>query len=263
MANNNGQRRRLALLLVCGAVLAMRCGAGLAGSAFAYSTASPPAAAKHLRGAVGGVEFKSLAGIPTNLHRVVAVSGAARGGQDSVTEKVADAMLTAIVAGLSLFSLTALGNVTQKAFGLPMWGPPLGAITLIFASESAGLARQGKLFDLSAILKKAIAVGAAAGGANFLAVACVKILGPSALTRAISVGVASLFMTLFPWSGYFAPAGAFCALYVDQAIASGAIAKLGFKYALFPCASGTVFLLVASRIYARLVVTPLKAASIL
>merc|ERR1712048_1179308 len=98
----------------------------------------------------------------------------------------------------------------------------------------------------------------AVAGATVLAVFATKLLGATPIGRAVAVASASAFMTAFPASGYFAPAGALCALYVDQVMGNGPLAFLGFKYALFPSTAGTIFLLVVTRALAFVLAQPLR-----
>jgi len=170
-----------------------------------------------------------------------------------------EASLTAVVAGISVGLLCAFGQVTQAGLGLPLWAPPLGACSLIFASEATAAAREGKIMAPSAIWQRALKAGSAVAGACALSILMTRLFGASPLGRAAAVTIASLWMVAFPTSGYFPPTGAFCALYVDQAMAQGALAKLGLLYALFPSGVGTVLLIVLTRALAGAAVGPLRA----
>lgn len=150
------------------------------------------------------------------------------------------AVFTALVAGLAVGLLSSLGAVTQKLYGLPLWAPPLGAVALIFASEGTAAAQNGKIIAPKHIWQRALTAGTAVAGACVLSVFVTRLLGASIFGRAVAVGVSSLWMTAMPVSGYFAPAGAFCALFVDQSMTHGAFDSLGYLYALFPCGVGTV-----------------------
>jgi len=170
-----------------------------------------------------------------------------------------EASFTALVAGISVGLLCALGQVTQAGLGLPLWAPPLGACSLIFACEATAAARQGKIMAPSAIWQKALQAGSAVAGACALSILMTRLFGASPLGRAAAVTIASLWMVAFPASGWFPPTGAFCALYVDQAMTEGALAKLGLLYALFPSGVGTVLLIVLTRALAGAAAGPLRA----
>ena len=74
-------------------------------------------------------------------------------------------------------------------------------------------------------------------GACFLTVLLARLLGNSpGILRAVAMGVATFSMMANPSSGYFPPAGALCALYVEKAVATSVSPQYG--YALFPCATG-------------------------
>lgn len=165
---------------------------------------------------------------------------------------------TALVAGLAVLLLCQLGEVTNRHFGLPLWGPPLGGVSLLFAAEATAAAGRGDLASPAAIAQRALACGSACGGGAVVAVLLTKLLGATPLTRAAVITGSSLFMTAFPQSGFFPPAGAMCALYVDQVIGKGPLGSLGLTFALFPCAFGTIFLLLATRAMAFAFARPLR-----
>uniref|UniRef100_A0A7S4UG19 Uncharacterized protein n=1 Tax=Alexandrium monilatum TaxID=311494 RepID=A0A7S4UG19_9DINO len=210
--------------------------------------------------AAAGHHCRPLRGLADRRGARPSTSAAAVGsGTGAVGGARTEASLTALVAGMSVGLLCAIGQCTQKSFGLPLWAPPLGAVSLIFASEATAAARDGKIMAPAAIWQRALKAGSTVAGACIVAVLVTRVLGPSPLGRAVAVATASLWMTAFPMSGYFPPTGAFCALYVDQAIGAGALAKLGLKYALFPCGAGTVLLLVFTRLIAGVLARPLRA----
>jgi len=169
------------------------------------------------------------------------------------------ASLTALVAGIAVGLLCSLGQYTQKSFGLPLWAPPLGAASLIFASEATAAAQKGELASPGAVWQRSLKTGSAVVGACLITVFIAKHFGATPLARAASVILCSLYMTAMPISGYFPPCGAFCVLFVDQAISHGALEKLGYMYSLFPCGAGTVLLVLLTRIIAGFIATPLRA----
>merc|ERR1711920_505163 len=82
-----------------------------------------------------------------------------------------------------------------------------------------------------------------------------------ATCRAVAVAASASWMCAFPACIYFPPAGAFCALYVDQTIANATFSTLQYKYALFPCASGIIFLLLCTRALASVLSIPLQTVN--
>jgi len=168
------------------------------------------------------------------------------------------ASLTALVAGVAVGLLCTLGQYTQKSFGLPLWAPPLGAISLIFAQEATAAAQKGEIASYAALWQRSLKTGSAVVGACLLTVFISKHFGATPLARAAAVVVCSLYMSAMPLSGYFPPCGAFCVLFVDQAIAHGALERLGYMYSIFPCGVGTVLLVLLTRIIAGFIATPLR-----
>lgn len=164
------------------------------------------------------------------------------------------ALVSAFVAGASVFLLSALG----QAIKTPLWAPPLGAVSLIFSADAVAQAKEGKIMASSQILDKALKAGSGVAGAVLLSVLITEVLGPSPLGRALVVGVCGLFMSLSPISAYFPPAAAFCALYVDQAIAGGPLAKMVYRYAFTPCFAGTALLLIFTRVITAAIAQPLR-----
>merc|ERR1719436_290726 len=108
------------------------------------------------------------------------------------------------------------------------------------------------------IIDKALKAGSAVAVSVVLAVLVTKLLGASPLGRALAVGICSLFMSLSPISAFFPPSAAFCALYVDQAIAGGPLAALVYRYALTPCFAGTALLLIFTRVITAALAQPLR-----
>jgi len=152
-------------------------------------------------------------------------------------------LFTATVAGFAVLALCALDATLQRCFGLPVWAPPLGAVCLIFSTEATSAAQKADVLSPAAIWTRAVQTVTGVMGACFLTVLLAKFCGPSSIGRAVGVSVASFWMAFFPGSGYFPPAGAFCALYIDKGAP-------GLQFALFPSGAGTLFLLVATRLIA-------------
>jgi len=160
---------------------------------------------------------------------------------------------TAVVAAASILTLSWLDIVLGRSFG-PMyriWAPPLGAVALIFATDAAAAAQRSDILSPSAMFKRGMQTVTGVVGTCFVTVLLIKLFGPTILGRAAAVGVASLFMTWFPACGYFPPAGAFCALYIDKGAP-------GFGFPLFPSGVGTLVLFVASRVIAAALAGPLR-----
>lgn len=168
--------------------------------------------------------------------------------------KLGEALLTGLVAGASVFAYSRL----QMAIHRQMWIPPFGAIVLIFAAEAVAAAKQGKIMDVETLLQRAVKTGVGVVGACVLTVGVAQLLGGSpSVLRATGVFLASVWMSLAPGSGYFPPAGALCALFIERVVGKGALP--GFEYALFPCASGTVLLLILTRTFTALLARPFWA----
>eukprot|EP00929_Paragymnodinium_shiwhaense_P020262 TRINITY_DN13560_c0_g1_i2.p1 TRINITY_DN13560_c0_g1~~TRINITY_DN13560_c0_g1_i2.p1 ORF type:complete len:277 (-),score=38.83 TRINITY_DN13560_c0_g1_i2:246-1040(-) len=203
-----------------------------------------------LRGS--GPQSQGAAPRPRVIVRESAEVSSSIGGKNSETFSVG------AVAGLSIFVLCSLSEFTKKAFGLPLYGPPLAAASLILATQATAAAQKGATLEPADVINSMIQTGTAMGGATFLAVVVAKACGGSpALARALAVAISAIFMTLFPKASFFPPVAAFCALYVDQTLINGPLA-IGFKYALFPCATGTVILVAACRFFAALLAQPMR-----
>mmetsp|Transcript_137932 Transcript_137932/g.384681 ORF Transcript_137932/g.384681 Transcript_137932/m.384681 type:complete len:262 (-) Transcript_137932:25-810(-) len=164
-----------------------------------------------------------------------------------------EASITALAAGISVGLLCALGDITHAVFGLPLWAPPLGAVAVIFASEAAVALRERRLLALPDLGEQALRAGSLVVATCTLAVLLTRLLGPSPLGRVVAVAAAGL------GGRRFAPVGAFCALFADQAMAQGAMAQLGLLYALFPCGVGTLLLLALTRAVTSAVAGPFWA----
>eukprot|EP00929_Paragymnodinium_shiwhaense_P020261 TRINITY_DN13560_c0_g1_i1.p1 TRINITY_DN13560_c0_g1~~TRINITY_DN13560_c0_g1_i1.p1 ORF type:complete len:323 (-),score=45.92 TRINITY_DN13560_c0_g1_i1:515-1432(-) len=176
----------------------------------------------------------------------------------SIGGKHAETFSVSAVAGLSVFLMSSLSQFTKKAFGIPLYGPPLAAASLILATQATAAAQKGATLEPADVINSMIQTGTAMGGATFLAVAVAKACsGPPALARALVVATSAMYMTLFPKAAFFPPVAAFCVLYVDQTLINGPLA-IGFKYALFPCATGTVILVAACRFFTALLAQPLR-----
>jgi len=158
----------------------------------------------------------------------------------------------AVVTAASILTLSWLDIVLARSFG-PMyriWAPPLGAVALIFATDAAAAAQRSDILSPPAMLKRGMQTVTGVVGTSFITVLLIKLFGPTILGRAAAVGVASLFMTWFPACGYFPPAGAFCALYIDKGAP-------GFPF-LFLSGVGTLVLFVSSRVIAAALAGPLR-----
>eukprot|EP00930_Biecheleria_cincta_P104247 TRINITY_DN96445_c0_g1_i1.p1 TRINITY_DN96445_c0_g1~~TRINITY_DN96445_c0_g1_i1.p1 ORF type:complete len:259 (+),score=19.86 TRINITY_DN96445_c0_g1_i1:36-812(+) len=180
-------------------------------------------------------------------------SGAAVVSKD-IGGNLGEALLTGLVAGASVFTFSRF----QMAIHRQMWVPPFGAIVLIFAAEAVAAAKQGKIMDVETLLQRAVKTGVGVVGACVLTVGVAQLLGGSpSVLRATGVFLASVWMSLAPASGYFPPAGALCALFIERVVGKGALP--GFEYALFPCATGTMLLLIFTRAFTTVLARPFWA----
>lgn len=194
-------------------------------------------------------------GVQALRQRPARVSVAAEASASSIGGQKTQAVMTAVISAVAIYMLTLANEVTKTCVG-PLWAPPLGAIALIFGSAATAAADKGSLWSPQATLRQALQIAVALGGACTIAVALGQTLGYSALSRALSVALCSLWMAAVPVSSFFPPVGAFCVLYLDQVLANGPLAALAYKYAIFPCVTGTLFLFFATRA-AALAVAPL------
>mmetsp|Transcript_8938 Transcript_8938/g.10325 ORF Transcript_8938/g.10325 Transcript_8938/m.10325 type:complete len:100 (-) Transcript_8938:166-465(-) len=80
-------------------------------------------------------------------------------------------------------------------------------------------------------------------------------LATPTVVRVVAMFCAAFSMTVNPSAGYFPPAGAFCALYVEKAMSHGL--RPGIEFALFPCAIGVALLLVFTRVITFMMAHPL------
>lgn len=165
-----------------------------------------------------------------------------------------EALLTGLVAAATVFSVSRLQMVIHRQ----IWIPPFGAIVLLFAAEAVAAAKQGKIMDVETMLQRALKTGIGVTGACVLTVGVSRLLGGSpSVLRATGVFMASIWMILVPSSGYFPPAGALCAFFIERVVGKGALP--GFEYALFPCAVGTMLLLVLTRSFTAVLARPFWA----
>lgn len=156
--------------------------------------------------------------------------------------KHSEALFTALVAGLATYAMSALQSFLHRQ----LWVPPFGAVTLIFAADAVAAAKEGKTMNFKVMRQKALQACIGVAGACFLTVLLARLLGNSpGILRAVAMGVATFSMMANPSSGYFPPAGALCALYVEKAVATSVSPQYG--YALFPCATGVALLLILCR----------------
>ena len=139
-----------------------------------------------------------------------------------------------------------------------LWVPPFGAVALIFAAEAVEAAKQGTLLRRKPITDRMVKACLGVATACCCTVVAAYVFGdtPTMLRTAVMFW-AAFSMTLNPGAGYFPPAGALCALYVERAVSKGALP--GFEYALFPCATGVGLLLLFTRLFAFLVSRPVWA----
>eukprot|EP00435_Cladocopium_sp_Y103_P049237 s1388_g14.t1 len=158
--------------------------------------------------------------------------------------KHSEALFTALVAGLATYAMSTLQSFLHRQ----LWVPPFGAVTLIFAADAVAAAKEGKTMNFK-VMRQKLALQACIGvaGACFLTVLLAGLLGNSpGVLRAVAMAVAAFSMMANPSSGYFPPAGALCALYVEKAVATSGISPQ-YGYALFPCATGVALLLILCR----------------
>lgn len=215
-------------------------------------------------GAVAGrYRLRGFAGGELGLHKRQWQPGlTSREGESSgaavlpkdIGGNLGEALLTGLVAAASVFAVSRLQMVIHKQ----VWIPPFGAIVLSFAAEAVAAAKQGKIMDVETVLQRAVKTGIGVTGACVLTVGVARLLGGSpSVLRATGVFMASVWMSLVPSSGYFPPAGALCALFIERVVGKGALP--GFEYALFPCAAGTMLLLILTRGFTTVLARPFWA----
>eukprot|EP00434_Breviolum_minutum_P041737 symbB.v1.2.037128.t1/scaffold5398.1/size27587/1 len=157
--------------------------------------------------------------------------------------KHAEALFTAMVAGLATYAMSTLQFYLHRQ----LWVPPLGAVTLIFSADAVAAAKEGRTLNWTDMRKKIVPACIGVAGACFLTVLLARLLGGSpGVLRACAMAVATYSMMVNPRSGYFPPAGALCALYVEKVVSTG-ISTPSYVYALFPCATGVALLLIFCR----------------
>ena len=163
-------------------------------------------------------------------------------------------LVTATVAALSTCAMSLLQGLLHRT----LWVPPFGAVALIFAAEAVEAAKQGTLLRRKPITDRMLKACLGVATACCCTVVAAYVFGdtPTMLRTAVMFW-AAFSMTLNPGAGYFPPAGALCALYVERAVSKGALP--GFEYALFPCATGVGLLLLFTRLFAFLVSRPVWA----
>ena len=151
-----------------------------------------------------------------------------------------------IFSVLSKF-ISHLRSTLQFYLHRQLWVPPLGAVTLIFSADAVAAAKEGRTLNWTDMRKKIVPACIGVAGACFLTVLLARLLGGSpGVLRACAMAVATYSMMVNPRSGYFPPAGALCALYVEKVVSTG-ISTPSYVYALFPCATGVALLLIFCR----------------
>jgi len=165
-----------------------------------------------------------------------------------------EGLVTAFVAASSTCIMSLLQEVTKKT----LWVPPFGAVALIFAAESILAAKEGTLWCRKNIIDRLREACAGVMSACVCTVVAAQLFGdnPTAL-RTVVMFWAGFSMILNPKAGFFPPAGALCALYVEKALTNGALP--GFEYALFPCSTGVALLLFLTRTTTFLISRPIWA----
>lgn len=196
--------------------------------------------------------------VPCAASATVPVPSPAVPSDSASLSATTEAVLTALVAGCAIGTISTLNRISVSSFGLPLWAPPLGAVALIFAKDSVTAAKEGKCMAIAPIRKNASRIGIAVAGACLLAVFSSTFPCALSLRRGVVVAIAALWMQFFKGSAFFPPTGAFCVLWMDQVAAKGPLSSLGYTYALFPCALGTVLLLLLCRAYSALAVGPTR-----
>jgi len=163
-----------------------------------------------------------------------------------------EGFFTALVAALATWAMSLLQNFIHK----PLWVPPFGAIVLMFAAEAVAAAKGGKILCRKSMWSRALRACSGVAGACLFTVGISEILGSSpTILRVTAMFFAAFSMTVNPSAGYFPPAGAFCALYVEKAVSQGL--RPGIEFALFPCALGVALLLLFTRLITFMMAHPL------
>eukprot|EP00439_Symbiodinium_sp_Y106_P075354 s988_g14.t3 len=159
---------------------------------------------------------------------------------------------------LELPEAQALDKTLREVTKKTLWVPPFGAVALIFAAESILAAKEGTLWCRKNIIDRLREACAGVMSACVCTVVAAQLFGdnPTAL-RTVVMFWAGFSMILNPKAGFFPPAGALCALYVEKALTNGALP--GFEYALFPCSTGVALLLFLTRTTTFLISRPIWA----
>mmetsp|Transcript_54721 Transcript_54721/g.128027 ORF Transcript_54721/g.128027 Transcript_54721/m.128027 type:complete len:264 (+) Transcript_54721:77-868(+) len=171
------------------------------------------------------------------------------------------AVLTAAVAAFAAFTLHAADVLTKATWGLPLWAGPSAGVCVMFAVAAVAAAEEGKLQDFASITKFALQVGVGVTGSCAFAVFVCSQLPSVVLRRTVAVGIAALWMLLNPYSAVFPPSAGYCALYIDQLLVNGPMAKLSYVFSLFPCGMGVMVVLLSTRIAAAFGVQPVRLLS--
>jgi len=167
----------------------------------------------------------------------------------------------AAVAAFAAFSLHTADAATKAMWGLPLWAGPSAGVCVMFAVAAVTAAEQGNLTDYAGVTKFGLQVALAVTGSCAFAVWACTVFPSVAARRTIAVGVAAAWMLLNPVSAVFPPSAGYCALYIDQLLSNGPMAKLSYTFSVFPCALGVMVVLIASRAATVMGVKPLKMLS--
>ncbi|CAE7807043.1 eryA [Symbiodinium sp. CCMP2456] len=197
------------------------------------------------------------------------LNAAARGleglaaSQEEELRAEAETSARAVLQGVALLRLElpeaqALDKTLREVTKKTLWVPPFGAVALIFAAESILAAKEGTLWCRKNIIDRLREACAGVMSACVCTVVAAQLFGdnPTAL-RTVVMFWAGFSMILNPKAGFFPPAGALCALYVEKALTNGALP--GFEYALFPCSTGVALLLFLTRTTTFLISRPIWA----
>mmetsp|Transcript_61430 Transcript_61430/g.114032 ORF Transcript_61430/g.114032 Transcript_61430/m.114032 type:complete len:263 (-) Transcript_61430:328-1116(-) len=170
-------------------------------------------------------------------------------------------VLTAAVAAFAAFTLHTADALTKASWGLPLWAGPSAGVCVMFAVAAVAAAEEGKIQDFAGITKYALQVGMGVTGSCAFAVFVCSQLPSVVLRRTVAVGIAALWMLLNPFSAVFPPSAGYCALYIDQLLVNGPMAKLSYMFSVFPCGVGVMVVLLSSRIAAGFGVQPVRLLS--
>mmetsp|Transcript_21217 Transcript_21217/g.43754 ORF Transcript_21217/g.43754 Transcript_21217/m.43754 type:complete len:257 (+) Transcript_21217:45-815(+) len=163
-----------------------------------------------------------------------------------------EGLFTALVAAASTLVVSAIQAVTH----IQLWVPPFGAIVLIFAAEAVAAAKAGKILCRRTMWSRGLRACSGVAGACLFTVGMSDLLGHTpVMLRVAAMFAAAFSMTVNPSAGYFPPAGAFCAIYVEKVVTHGL--RPGLGYAFFPCGVGVALLLITTRLVTFLMAHPL------